>query len=183
MGQYRRRNYFIDKNFQTRFILKFSAVVIMATFVVGLAILYFSRDFTTVTIENAKVSVKTTPELIMPIIVETIIIVNCAVALLVVVMTMLTSHSIAGPLFRIKREIGVLKEGDLRANFKIRKTDQLQDLATSLTDLADSLRGRYLLIKDKALELKTLLDKPSHDTESIRKRLSELEDILNQYKI
>jgi len=178
-----RRNYFIDKKFQTRFILKFSVVVVIATVVIGLAIAYLSRDFTTVTMENTRVSVKTTPDLIMPIIIETVIVVNVIAAFVVIILTMLASHKIAGPLFRIKREIEVLKKGDFSANFKIRKTDELQDLADSLTNLTDSLKNNYTLIKDKTRQLKSLLEAPAGDTQAIRKRLAELEEILNQYKI
>jgi methyl-accepting chemotaxis protein len=138
---------------------------------------------TTVTIENTKILVKTASDFMLPIIILTVIFVNLFAAIAVIVLTVFTSHRIAGPLFRIKREIELLKNGDLNANFRIRKTDQLQELATILAELADSLRDRYLLLKDKTLQLKNIVKTSPKDSDAINSRLKELEDILSQVKV
>lgn len=180
--KYRRRNYFIDKKFQTNFIIKFSLIVILSSLAIGFLVIFLSRNFTTVAIENAKVLVKRTPDFIFPIMFQTIIIVNIIAAFIVIILTLLTSHKISGPLYRIKREIGLLKKGDLNANFKIRKKDQLQDLANSLSDLTDSLKGKRALLKEKASHFKDILKASCDDKDTVAK-FKEIDDILNQFKI
>ncbi len=182
-GQVRRRNYFIDRKFQGEFIGRFCFIVIIASIFIGFLVLYLSRDFTTVTIENTKVVVKTAADFMLPIMIQTVIVVNLFAGLAVIALTLFTSHRIAGPLFRLKREIDLLKSGDMHANFRIRKTDQLQGLAVALTDLAESLRDRYVLLKDKALQLENIVKTSPENTEAINTRLKELGDILSQVKV
>ena len=182
-GYARRRNYFIDRKFQGEFIARFCFIVIIASIFIGFLVLYLSRDFTTVTIENTKVMVKTAADFMLPIMVQTVIVVNLFAGLAVIILTLFTSHRIAGPLYRLKREIDLLKSGDMHANFRIRKTDQLQDLAVSLTDLAESLRDRHIALKDKALQIQNLVKTSPENTEAINARLKELEEILSQVKV
>jgi len=179
----RRRNYFIDKGFQTRFIIKFCVIVIVASLLVGFLVIYLCRDSTSVTIENTRVLVKQMSDFMFPIIFQTLIIVTVFSALSVIVLTLFTSHKIAGPLYRIKKEIELLKEGNLSPNFKIRKTDQLRELANSLSDLADVLREKHKSLKDKLLQLKDTLNAPQIDRGDIKAKLQELEDILNYFKV
>jgi len=78
----RRKNYFIDKSFQTRFILKFCSLVI-AGGLLTVGLLYcLARQSTTVAFMNSRVVVKTTADFILPILIQTaaivvIIVVNC----------------------------------------------------------------------------------------------------------
>ncbi len=179
----KRRNYFIDKKFQSDFIVKFCIVVIIASVIIGFLIAYFSKNFTTVAIENTRVLVKTAADFMLPVIIITIIIVNFFTAIAVIALTMFTSHKIAGPLYRLKREIQHLQKGNLNANFKIRKTDQLQDFASALSDLSDMLRDRYTLLKDKTEQLKKVIDSSCDNKEVVSAKLSEIEDLLKQFKI
>ncbi len=180
--KYKRRNYFIDKKFQTSFIIKFCLIVIFSSLAIGFLVIFLSRNFTTVAIENTQVMVKRTSDFIFPIMFQTLIIVNIFAALVAITLTLLTSHKIAGPLYRIKKEIERLKKGDLRANFKVRQKDQMQDLASSLVELTDSLRDKYGLLKDKASELKDILRTSPDDKETISVKIEELDDILNHFK-
>jgi methyl-accepting chemotaxis protein len=52
----------------------------------------------------------------------------------------LASHRIAGPLFRIKRFLeGIAASGDFGQRLRLRKGDQLQDLAASINTLIERL--------------------------------------------
>lgn len=179
----KRRQYFIDSSFQSKFIVKFCAIVIVASFAIGAIITILSKDFTTVTIENTRVMVKTASDQMLPIIIQTVIIVNIFAAIAVIFLTLLTSHKIAGPLYRIKKEIDLLKKGNLRPNFRIRKGDQLQDLAGSLLDMSDSLRDKYILLKDRASQLRSILETKGADQSAILDKLNEIDRILNQFEV
>jgi methyl-accepting chemotaxis protein len=180
---FKRRNYFIDKKFQTKFIIKFSFIVILTSLLICFLFIFLSRDSTTVTIENAKVVVKSTSDFIFPIIIQTLIIVTAFSAFSVIILTLFTSHRIAGPLFRIKREIELLKDGNLNLNFRIRKNDQLQDLASSLSSLAETLRNKHNDFKKNILEIKNILVTSYNDKSALEAKVKELEDKLNYFKI
>ncbi|MFH1752804.1 MAG: hypothetical protein ABH875_01355 [Candidatus Omnitrophota bacterium] len=182
-GQVKRRNYFIDRKFQSDFIIRFSLIVTVASIFIGFLVLFLSKDMTTITIENSKVMVKTAVDFMLPIIIVTVILVNLIAAIAVIVLTLFTSHRISGPLFRLKREIGLLKSGDMRVNFRIRKSDQMQDLSIALTDLADSLRSRYSVLTRKSLRIEEIIKTSPTDSRAIAEGLKELKDAIGQVKV
>ena len=184
---YTRRNYFIDSRFQTKFILKFCAVVFVSSLLIGAIIFLLSRNSTTVAIENTRVQVKATADFILPVLVQTIVVVSIFSALVVAVLTLLISHKISGPLFRLKREIDTLRDGDLGRNFNIRASDQLQALSKSLNDMSISLRQRYVEVKDKCKNLKGLLEEKKYslseaDKKQVAKVLEEIDGLLKRFK-
>ncbi|MBD3263858.1 MAG: HAMP domain-containing protein [Candidatus Omnitrophica bacterium] len=184
----KRRNYFIDKNFQSRFILKFCTIVIISSLVVSGLLLYVGRDSTTVAIENTEVVVKNTADFILPVLIQTMIVVFIFSAAAVMILTLLVSHKISGPLFRLKREIDYLSGGDFRRNFNIRGNDQLKNFARGLEDMCTSLRLRHLTLKDRLTELKEYLEQKDYfigegDRESFKEKLVSLEREIGNFNI
>lgn len=180
MESWRRRNYFIDKNFQSRFIIKFCIIVIVSSIAIGASIFYLSTNFTTVAIENAHVVVKKTSDFMLPMVAEILIIVTALSALSVIVLTLFTSHKIAGPLYRLKKEIEEFKGGKLTTNFRTRNSDQLKDLAEALGDMGKELCCRHAALKEKLAELKNSYDHGA--VEAVSAKLKELESIINYFK-
>jgi len=178
-----RRNYFIDKKFQTQFIIKFCLIVIAAALAIGISLFFFSSNSTTVAIENTKVTVKTTADFILPLIMQTIIIVTVFTALAVVLLTLFVSHKIAGPLFRLKREIDKLGEGNYGANFQIRATDQLKELSHSLTLMSNSLRDKMTAIKNETSAAEKVINEVYFENKKqVEDRIKRIESILNSFK-
>jgi methyl-accepting chemotaxis protein len=113
---------------------------------------------------------------------ETISIVIALAGLSVIFLTVLTWHRIEGPLFRLNKELGKLKDGDLKVNFATRSNDQLKELSTSLTDMSAVLIAKHLELKKKIGELKDSLRNVSEDKEAVLKKANELEEILSYFK-
>ncbi len=186
--QFKRRQYFIDKDFQGRFIVKFCIIVLAAALISGILMFLFSWGSTTVAIENTKVVVKRTSEFILPVLLSTLLIASFFAAVSVLVLTLFTSHKIAGPLFRLKREIDWMKDGDLTRNFSIRADDQLQGLARSLSDMCGAIRMRQEKIVEKKEALKKFfIEKESALSEEDKNRLwqcmGEFEGAMNAFKL
>ncbi len=185
---YKRRNYFIDRNFQTNFILKFCVIVIFSSALVVAGILFFSRDSNTVAIENTQVTVKSTSDFILPLVVSTLIVVALFSALCVVVLTLLVSHKISGPLYRVQREIEVVARCDFRRNFHIRGGDQLQELARSLDVMCNSLKDSHIELKHKFDNLKRFLEENNYNVsarqaEQLLSHINNLQADLDNFKI
>jgi hypothetical protein len=54
----RRKKHLIEKDFQVKFIIRFSLIVLITSIIIGALLLFLARHSTTVTIENTKVIVK-----------------------------------------------------------------------------------------------------------------------------
>jgi len=184
----KRRQYFIDKGFQAKFILKFCLVVIISSLLVGNIIFYLSRNSTTVAIENTKVTVKRTADFILPIMTQTLLIVTVFSVLVVLLLMLFISHKISGPLYRLRREIDALKEGDLGRNFNIRAKDQLQDLARSLNEMCASLSEKYRVFKKESGTLNDYLKQKNFSVSEsekgeVIKILERIDEALNFFKV
>ncbi|MFA5271908.1 MAG: hypothetical protein WC412_06190 [Candidatus Omnitrophota bacterium] len=178
-----RRNYFIDKTFQAKFILKFCVIVIVASLAIGGLLLLLASNSTTVAIENTKVTVKTTADFIFPFLIQTLLVVTAFSAISVVFLTLFVSHKIAGPLYRLKKEIEKVSEGNLAANFQIRTNDQLKNLAMSLTTMSGYLKDKITSLKKEINELNKAVEKfPSDNKQNIEAELKIIESIINNFK-
>ena len=184
----RRRRNFIDKDFQSKFILKFCVIVLISSLLIGGLLFFFSRNSTTVAIENTKVVVKRTADYILPVIITILLITTFFSALVMLIVTLSTSHKIAGPLYRCKREIDILKEGDLRRNFNIRTKDQLQELAKSLNAMCNALKQKHMELKDKCHSLKSYLGREklkisAEEKDELSKILEDIDATISYFKV
>jgi len=146
--QYQRRNYYIDKNFQTKFILKFCSLVAVGSLLTVALIYWLAQHSTTVGIADGRVAVHTTAEYLLPLLLQTVLLQIVIVSLVAVVMTLLVSHKIAGPLFRFKVMLGILGEGDLLSTMKLREGDQLQQVAVAYNEAVGKINEKIKKLKN-----------------------------------
>lgn len=184
----RRRNRFIDPSFQLKFIIKFCMVVIISSFAIATAMFFLVRGSTTVAIENTRVLVKPTSDFILP--QMTLVLLAAAVfsSLVVFFITMYVSHKIAGPVFRIQKEIDLVRQGDLTRHFNIRDSDQLQDLARSLNAMTHTLREKHLKIGGQCRSVSNFLEEKNlsgsqEDREKLLKMIKEFYEMLSYFKV
>ena len=144
----KRRQYYINKDFQTRFIIKFVLILVAGGLLtVGLTFLN-TQDTLTAVYANSKLTIQNTALAIMPSVGFTTIITTLALGLVVIVVTLLVSHKIAGPMFRFEKDITRIAQGDLKSRIRIRKGDQFQELAESLNYMIQSLSNRMNAVKE-----------------------------------
>ena len=176
----KRKNYFIDKDFQTGFILKFCLLVV-ATGVFVIAVLYVvTGKATTVSFVNSRVVVQTTAAFIFPLLLQTLVVSTIVVGLATVIATLFISHRIAGPVYRFKKVLAKLGEGDFSLGCRIRPTDSLQDVATAFSTMLVNVRKTFELVDKDLAKLKGKLD--AGDLGEIKKSVSEVDKTLHQFK-
>ncbi|MFH1767759.1 MAG: methyl-accepting chemotaxis protein [Candidatus Omnitrophota bacterium] len=178
-----RSRYFIDRKFQAKFILRFCAIVIAASIIIGIVLFILLRNSTTVAIENTRVTVKTTSDFILPVIVQTVIIVTIFSAASVIAFVLFMSHKIAGPLYRFKNEIERIAQGNLNVNFNIRTDDQLKSLSDSLSKMGDFLRGKIKMLKEELSQADSSPEKISLNSQLFAEKLKRIKDIVNSFNI
>ena len=69
----------------------------------------------------------------------------CLSILCVGIISLIYSHSIAGPIYRLKKAIEALLEGKEISHIKLRPGDEFQDLADSLEKLRVILKNKGYL--------------------------------------
>lgn len=193
---FRRRNYFINRDFQVRFTIKFLIVIVIeAILAIGL-FLYLSRGTLTTGFIGSDFRIARTSEFFLPtLLVSNLIIIGITAIIGIAVMVYL-SHRIAGPLYRFEKILTDIGRGDLTQRFKLRDNDQLSELSESITELTTTMDKRISDIKLRAHDLTGLLQeiqttvpsKPSDskELENLLREVSEniqaLEEVVNYFK-
>jgi len=107
----------------------------------------------------------------------------------VIVATMYVSHRIAGPVYRLEKELIQIGEGDLSRRLVLRKNDDLKKMANEMNNVMDRLDNHFSLIKShiailedslkqvkregiKEENLKPVIDKWDDTLEKISKELA-----------
>ncbi len=156
---WRRRNFFIKKGFQSRFIMKFLGVVMSGSAMSGyIMYLFISKDAED-TFYRSHIRLSSTGEMILPSLLKVNMGVLVVVLLAVVIITVLISHKVAGPLYRLGMETEKIADGDLTGNFKLRTNDELKGLATSFEDMNRELKTLFSDIRQQAEEIDTSANK------------------------
>ena len=176
---YRRRHYFIKKDYQFKFILKFCLIVFIGALISTALLLAFSQGTLTSSFENSRLVVRTTAIAILPTVIYTYLITLALISLVTIIAVLLISHKIAGPIFRFEKELREIGSGNLTKRVVLRKNDQIKDLAQSLNDMTESLRQKLLDLDkqtegliDKALEKRM----PSAFIEEVQRLRDSLHD-------
>jgi len=159
----------------------------VSSILIGGILFFLSRNSTTVAIENTKVVVKTTADFVLPMVIETLLLVSLFSAAAVLMLTLFISHKISGPLYRFRREIEALRGGDFTRNFNIRGGDQFKHLSQSLSEMCGSLRYKCAALKDKTSTLRGYLEKrdfcvSGDEKEQLTGLLEEISGILKSFK-
>jgi methyl-accepting chemotaxis protein len=189
-----RRVYFVERKFQTSFILKFCTLVFVGSLLTGTLVYFFSQQSTTVVFEHSRALVKSTADFLLPLLIQTIIVVCAIVATAAIILTLYISHKIAGPLHRLKKEFAAIGFGDLVGDFSLRKGDQLQDIAVSMSEMVRGLRDKIADLKNNWRDFKDSWQgflnrgipadaRQVQDIEKLKQTIARIEKDLDYFKI
>jgi len=178
---YKRRNYFINKAFQSEFILKFCGLVALGSAVFGVVLYVFSKNALTTSFENSRLVIKSTADYLLPGLLFGGLIVAMLTALAASVIVMLMTHRIVGPMYRFEKYISDVGSGSLHSDLKIRKKDQFQNMVASLNKMTSDLKLGLVEVNEVSAKLDKLIEELSDSSnreillrEDIRRIVSEL---------
>ncbi len=178
---YKRRNYFINKAFQSEFILKFCSLVALGSAMFGIILYLFSKHTLTTSFENSRLVIKSTADYLFPGLLFGGLIVAIFTALAASVVVMLMTHRIAGPMYRFEKYISEIGSGRFYSDLKIRKKDQFQNMAGSLNKMTQDLKLGLIEVNEVSEKLDKLIGQLSDSSsreillkEDIKRIVSEL---------
>jgi methyl-accepting chemotaxis protein len=193
---FRRRNYFINKKFQTNFSIKFLVVIVIeALMAVGL-FLYLSKGTLTTGYIGSELKITRTYDFFLPMLLLSNIIIVGVTGIIGIVVLVFMSHRIAGPMFRFERVLDGINEGDLTRRFKLRDGDQFKELEERINQMSNTLDGKAGDLQSRITEISKLfsgLQIPAASAEhedkdferllqDISKKLTELQEAANYFK-
>jgi len=180
--QNRRRNYFIKKRFQTRFILKFCLLITLSCFLMGVLVYLLSAKTTTTSFEDLRLVVKSTADFILPALALSSLVAIIIISLASVGAVLFVSHRIAGPLYRFEKSIEQISNGDLTTDTHLREKDEIKILADGLNEMVEKMRESITASQRGIAELE---DKTVHVKERLGKlgvAQNEIDEILKSYE-
>jgi methyl-accepting chemotaxis protein len=153
MGIANRKIYFIKKDFQFRFILRFvitttvwaAATVSLFTIMAGKRLEEF--------LYSPHINIKTTAELLMPSAVHAHIISLLFFTALLIYAIRSLWKKLGVPLYSLKKDITRMTSGDLVSGVALRGDEEFQDLASDLDRMRGELRDRFVRLKEREDEL------------------------------
>ena len=181
MNIQKRRIYYIEKKFQTKYILL--TIFLLLTYTFAFIIIIFSPYMLTLYLDFYSLSEKAEAA-------RTLLLLHSRVwpgiggiILLFGAVSIFITHKIAGPLYHLKKCISEITEGNLDVKVKLRKRDDLKDLAEQVNMLVDTFRTFVTtvridsnLLSDYILELEREIDAKMITEESGREIIKKVED-------
>jgi methyl-accepting chemotaxis protein len=145
-----RKIIFIDRRFQSEFVMRFVALLLVGSGVFILAAYLILNRRLEETYYSAHYAIKSTGEVLLPALLALGGVFIVVLGIAAVLITMYVSHHIAGPLFAIRRYLESVSRGDLDFEPKLRLKDQTTPLAESLAHALETLNARLVAIRSAA---------------------------------
>lgn len=152
-GLWRRRNYFIKKEFQVRFIARFLGVVAAGSAASGYIMYLLVNREVSDTFYTTHIKAASTGEMFLPAMLKVNIGVLVPVLAGVILLTLIISHKVAGPLLRLGRDTEKIARRDFTGDFRLRAGDELGSLAQSFEEMNEELKKRFNELREQAEEI------------------------------
>lgn len=180
---FRRRQYFVKKDFQSEFIIKFCLLVLAGIIISTGLLLILSQGTLTSTFQNSRLVIQNTALAILPAALLTNLITLALIILATIFVVLFISHKIAGPLYRFEKELKRISEGDLSQEIRLRKKDQITDIAKGLNLMTSSFREKLIHIRADLEKLRDEAVKNNAPQEIIKGLNDLFEKIESTFKI
>lgn len=167
------RQYFIKKEFQSKFIIKFCLIVILGTIISGIILYAYTNQRLGNTYLESLNAIKVLNDNLISNLIYTSLITVITISIVTIIITLFASHKIAGPLYRLERNTEAIGNGDFTLETRLREKDEITGVASALNEMAGKLRIKMIDIKT---DLKEVKDSSAYIESAIKdKKLSEKE--------
>lgn len=184
---HKRRRYIVKRGLQFRYIGLIFSLAILASLVTGYTVFYtcwssFGEKLANVYPQGRLLPIFRTVNLLL---IRNLILVSP----IILVTGLIFSHRIAGPLFRIERLLGDIGRGRLDIDIKLRKNDELVEVAEKINSMTANLRkvfndNKIIVerLQANANELKLLITTQPFDEIRLKEDLNKLQGDLEGLK-
>ncbi len=132
---WKRRNYFIKKDLQGKYIFSFFLFVITGSIIFTLIFSLISADTLSIVYENNKLQIGKTPLILLKELLSAHWIFIIAGGFSVVILSMFLTHRFAGPIYRFERSLEEMIKGNFAFQITLRTKDEGKELAGKINEL------------------------------------------------
>ncbi len=187
--QRKKKNFFIKKDFQGRMILAIFIAVLCSCLVFILLFALFSSDTMTISYSNNALQVGTTPMMLFKKAIAANWVFLVIGGTLLIILAMIGTHRIAGPLFRFEKSLDNMGRGHLDDTIHLRTTDEGKDLALKINTFNTMLSSKIRIISKHATAVNDLMNQlqangpngmPTEEIESICQAIQKNNDLIRE---
>ncbi|MBI9089264.1 MAG: methyl-accepting chemotaxis protein [Desulfobacterium sp.] len=160
----KRRNYFINKEFQGKYIFKYFLLVALGSILFSLIFSFFSSNTLSIVYENYHLKIGTTPGILLTKMLSTqwfFIVIGGGGT---IVFTLFLTHRIAGPFYRFEKTLDAMVEKDLSQIIVLREKDEGKALAKQINGFNGMLSSDVNQMLKNAEKIKRCCEKADPDT-------------------
>ncbi len=172
--RYRRRRYFIRKDAQTRFILRFVGVSLAGGLAAVTLFVYLGGRKMDTVLYSMILPGKSAAELLLP----ELLAINGAIILFIAAALLLTANrllaTLNGPLRKIAADLRRATEGDLTIRTMLRREDEFQDTAAEINAAIQTVHQALTTCRDQLQRIETLAQQENADPEILAREIHTL---------
>ncbi len=173
-------NYSIKRQMQLKFLLRVLLIVTVAVGIMGMILYFYSDRKIASSYTQFHIQARNFLDWLLPVILFSL----CVALLCALLLSLPFPHKVAGPLYRIERELQQkVGTGDLTVRFILRKGDEVHDLAKAINASLDMLGTKVKTMKERAETISDLLQREEVDLDELRKEFGELKKTLDEFRV
>lgn len=155
---YRRRNFFINKELQGRFIFRYFVLSFVGVLLFALVFSYLSQDNLTIAYDGQQLRIGATPMVLLRELVEAHWFFLVTAGVFIAIVSMLLTHRVAGPLYRFEKTFEAMSERDLSWKVVLRAKDEAKQTAARLNEAGETIGRDLREILARSEEVDRLLE-------------------------
>ena len=147
MKQFKRRNYFINKEFQGRYIFNYFIIAAIGSLLFMAVFSFFSSNTLSISYDDYQLQLGVTPFILFKKILSAQWVFVVVGGGLVVVATLFLTHRVAGPVFRFRRSFREMIDGDISDQIILRPKAEGKELADLINQFNSGLSEKLSVIE------------------------------------
>ncbi|MDY0361398.1 MAG: methyl-accepting chemotaxis protein [Desulforegulaceae bacterium] len=180
--KYKRRQYILKNTSQPKYIFSYFILFATGLLLFSLLFSFMSMETTTITYYNNQISIGNTPYMLMKKMLGSGWIIIVLGGGLLFVMSVMMTHRVAGPAYRIEKSLERMLDDDFGFKIVLRKNDEMKPVAKKLETLSFKIkwyRDDILKHKNEFDELIASLNLKEEDKKKLKEKNNELAFFLN----
>ncbi|MEW6571045.1 MAG: methyl-accepting chemotaxis protein [Nitrospirota bacterium] len=166
---WRRRNYFIKKELQGKYIFSFFIFVVAGSILFTLIFSYLSLDTMTIVYKNHNLQLGKTPLILIKEILSAHWIFVLTAGIAVAVISMFLTHRFAGPMYRFEKSVEEMIKGDFSFEIRLRRKDEGKEFAEKMNRL-------IVIMSSRISDMRRLSDEIAVKLEDISPPINRMEE-------
>jgi methyl-accepting chemotaxis protein len=151
--KYKRRNYFIDREFQGRSIFNAFILVTLGSILFALIFSFFSFNTLSIVYDNYHLKLGTTPAILLNKILSSQWLFMVLGGFAIILLTLFLTHRVAGPFFRFEKTLDAMMAKDVSIHISLRPKDEGKELAHKINNFNQMISSNLNQIRKNAAQI------------------------------